>query len=188
MFDFLSYGFGSVFGGFLTALAVSGAMLFLSVKSSRNGGLSPLALIVAFVLFCLLFFQFTSMYSAISYKGTALKFISGLNLQYGDNINGAELKELVGEAITQNPLLYFFIDYADFEDFDWSRPIHSLHSIVAREFNYYILRRLAWSLLFSLLGAAAIYFTGQSGNGKSRRRSGKRRHGTARRDYSEDFY
>lgn len=184
MFEFLSYGFGSVFGGLITTLVISGILLFLSFRNS-NGAVSPLALIGAFILFCLLFFQMTSMYCAINYKGVALKFITALNLQIGDQINGQELKEIVRNAITENPILLFFIDYADLEDFDWSRPIHSLRDVVSREFNWYIFRRILWSLLFIIL-FGGMMFIPYRGSGRNKR---KRIYSTFSEDeYFEDTY
>lgn len=186
MFEFLSYGFGSVFGGLITALVISGILLCISFRNS-NGAVSPLALIGAFILFCLLFFQMTSMYCAINYKGLALKFITALNLQIGDQIDGQELKEKVSELVTQNPILLFFIDYADLEDFDWSRPIHSLRDVVSREFNWYIFRRILWSLLFIVLFGGMMFLPSQGSKRSSRRRS-KRRRTHSRSSYSEDYY
>lgn len=186
MFEFLSYGFGSVFGGLITALVVSSLLLFISIKFSR-GVVSPLALIGAFILFCLLFYQTTSMYCAINYKGVAMKFITALNLQMGDEIDGQALKETVRDAITENPILLFFIDYADLEDFDWSRPIHSLREIISSEFNWYIFRRLMWSLLFIALFGGMMFLPSQGSKRRSRRRS-KRRRTHSRSSYSEDYY
>ena len=186
MFEFLTYGFGSVFGGLITALLISGLLLFISVKNS-SGRVSPLAMIGAFTLFCLLFFQMTSMYCAINYKGVALKFITALNLQIGDQIDGQELKQKVSELVSQNPILLFFIDYADLEDFDWSRPFHSLHKIIASEFNQYILHRALWSLLFICL-FGGIMFIPENGRKRKISRSRKKRKSYSDSIYSEDYY
>ena len=186
MFEFLSYGFGSVFGGLITALLISGLLLFISVKKSA-GKVSPLALIGGLILFCLLFYQMTSMYCAINYKALALKFVTALNLQVGNQIDGQELKETIETAITQNPILLFFIDYADLENFDWSRPFHSLHNLISSEFNGYIWRRALWSLLFiGLFGG--MMFIPENGKRRRMRHSGKKRKRYSHSIYSEDYY
>lgn len=95
-----------------------------------------------------------------------MKLIAGINLQFGGDINGQNVKEEVAQMLTQNPLLTFFIDYADLVDFDWSHPIQSLRDVVSREFNYFILRRIAWSALFILIfGAPMFLLEGSSKKG-----------------------
>lgn len=174
MFEFLSYGFGSVFGGLITALIISASLLLISIKYS-DGNVRPMALVGAVLLICLLFYQMTSMYCAIYYKGVAMKFITALNLQTGGNIDGKALEETIRGAITENPILFFFIDYADLQDFDWTQPIQSLRNIVSKEFNLYIFHRILWSLLFIVVFGGLMFIPSQ-------RR--KRR----KRDYSFEDY
>lgn len=167
MFDFLSCGIGSVLGGLLTALVIAGGLLAFASQSRK--GAEPIALITCFVLFCLLFYQFTLMYAAIGSKSVAMDFISACHLQFGNDIDGVELKEQMTTLIRENPLISFFIDYGDLEDFDWSQPIKSLQSVVAREYNWYIFRRVIWSVVFTALSALIVALTLGSGK-KSRRR------------------
>lgn len=177
MFEFLSYGIGSVLGGLFTALIISGVLLAYSTSYTKRGAIDPIALIICGVLFCLLFYQTTMMYSAFDSKGVAMDFISALHLQFGNQINGDELREKMITLIQENPLISFFIDYGDLEDFDWSQPIKSLKSVVAREYNWYIFRRIIWSVVFSGLALVGILLT--SNRKRSRRR---------RRYNDEDFF
>lgn len=165
--DIFSSSFGSLLGGFLTALVIAGALLVYSAQYAKRGSISPAALIICGVLFCILFYQTTLMYGAIGSKSVALKFISALHLQFGDNINGAELQERMTVLIRENPLISFFIDYGDLEDFDWSEPIKSLRSVVAREYNWYIFRRVVWSVVYTAIAFIGILLT--SNQKKSRR-------------------
>lgn len=174
-FEILSDGFCSVLGGLFTALIIAGGLLYMFTVNSRKG-LNPIALICCAILFCLLFYQTTLMYAAIGSKHVAMDFITACHLQFGENIDGAELKEQMVILIRENPLISFFIDYTDLEDFDWSQPIKSLRSVVAREYNWFIFRRVIWSVVFTTLSALIVALTSHSG--KKRRR--------LRRPYSSD--
>ena len=169
MFDFLSYGFASVLGGVLTALGISGGLLIYSTQYTKRGAINPIALIICGMLFCILFYQSTLMYGAFSSKNLAMDFISALHLQFGGEINGAELREQMTTLIRENPLISFFIDYGDLEDFDWSQPIKSLRGVVAREYNWFIFRRVVWSIVFTGIAFGCILLT--SNQKRSRRRN-----------------
>lgn len=171
MFDFLSCGFGSVLGGLLTSLLISGGLLVYSTQYTKRGAIEPLAIVLCGILFCLLFFQTTLMYGAFSSKGIAMDFISALHLQFGGEINGTELREQMTTLIRENPLISFFIDYGDLEDFDWSQPIKSLRSVVAREYNWYIFRRVVWSFVFTAIAFGGILLTKDNRGRKRKRRS-----------------
>lgn len=170
MFDFLSYGFGSVLGGLLTSLLIAGSLVAYSTQFTRRGSVEPLPLAICGVLFCLLFYQLTLMYGAFGNKEITLDFISACNLQFGDEINGSELKSQVISMIRENPLILFFIDYADLESVDWSQPIKSLHSVVAREYNWYIFRRIVWSLVFTGIAFAFITLSFKNKRGFKKRK------------------
>lgn len=171
MFDFLSCGFSSVLGGLLTAILIAGCLLIYSVKLTKRGTVEPLTLVLCVILFCLLFYQTTLMYGAIGSKDIVMNLISACHLQFGNDINGEELKEQVTALIKENPLISFFIDYADIEDFDWSQPIKSLRDVVAREYNWYIFRRVVWSAIFTGITIAVIML---SSGGKGSRRKGRK--------------
>ena len=170
MFDFLSCGFGSVLGGLLTAILVAGGLLAFSTQFTKRGSVEPIALILCGILFCVLFYQMTLMYAAFGSKGIAMDFISALHLQFGHEINGVELRDTMTTLIRENPLIAFFIDYADLEDVDWTQPIKSLRDIVAREYNWYIFRRIVWSLVFTAIAFGIIFLTTGGGGKKKRKR------------------
>ena len=174
IFDFLSCGFSSVLEGLCTALALSGGTLLISFRSSRRGTVEPISLILCCILFFILFYQTTLLYTAIGSKSIAMDFISALHLQFGQEINGAELQERMITLIRENPLISFFVSYGDLENFDWSHPITSLRDVVAREYNWFIFRRIMWSLIFTSITFIAVYFF----NGKGKRN--KRRSRTPR--------
>ena len=172
MFDFLSCGFWSVLGGLLMSLVIAGCLLAYSTQYTRRGAIEPIPLILSGILFCLLFYQITLMFGAFESKNFALDFISACHLQFGDDIDGEELKSQMTTLIRENPLVSFFIDYGDLEDFDWSQPIKSLRRVVAREYNWYIFRRIVWSIVFSGIAFVGVMLTsGSSRRSRKRRKS-----------------
>lgn len=178
MFDFLSCGFWSVLGGLLTSLVIACALLMYSTRYTKKGSFEPIPLVLSGMLFCLLFYQTTLLYGAIGSKDIALDFISACHLQFGDEIDGEELKSQMMTLIRENPLVSFFIDYGDLEDFDWSQPIKSLRKVVAREYNWYIFRRLVWSVIFFGIAFVGILLTSGGSNRSRKRRS---------YDFDDDF-
>ena len=174
MFEFLSYGFGSVFGGLITALVISGLLLFVSIRNS-NGSVSPLALIGAFILFCLLFYQFTTLYDAVAAKKLILKYISLFHL---DDLTGEKLKAfLLYEGIyNRNPLVINNI----LELLDPEKHYETLSELISNKLNWFIFRRILWSLLFIIL-FGGIMFIPYGGSGRNKR---KRKYST----FSEDEY
>lgn len=176
MFNFLYCGFGSVLGGLLTALLISGGILAFSTQHTKRGGIEPIPLVLCAILFCFLFYQITLIYAAFSSKSVAMDFITACHLQFGGNIDGAELKEQMITLIRENPLISFFIDYSGLEDFDWSQPIQSFREVIAREYNWYIFCRIVWSIVFISIAIGGIIIFG-----------GKRRKATmCRRSYREE--
>lgn len=171
--DFLSCGFWSVLGGLLTSLAITGGILAFTYQNSKRGSIELIQLILCGVLFSLLFFQTTLMYGALESKGFVMDLISACHLQFGNEIDGQELKQEMVKQIRENPLVSFFIDYADLEDFDWTQPIKSLRKVVGREYNWYIFRRIIWSVVFSGIAFVGIMLTtgGSHRSRKRRRRS-----------------
>ncbi|MDE5849994.1 MAG: hypothetical protein K2H38_07620 [Muribaculaceae bacterium] len=176
MFDFIYCGFWSVLGGLLVSLVIAGGLLAYSTQYTKRGRVEPLPLVFCGILFCLLFFQMTLMFGAFKSKSFAMDFITACNFQFGDAIDGRELKSQMSILIRENPLVSFFIDYSDLEDFDWSRPIQSLRSVIGREYNWYIFRRIVWSVVFLAIAFVGVMMT-SGGSRRSRRR---------RRSYSFD--
>ena len=172
MFDFLSYSFGSVFGGCITAIIIAGSVLCIAIKQSKNGEINPIAVICCLILFCLLFFQTTWVYIAVGSKGLLQDLIYAISLQFGDQIEGLGLKDTIEDIIKENPIFSFFIHYTDLQNFDWSNPYTSLNKLVIKEINGFILRRILWSLFFIVIfGASIWYLQTRSVNGKNSKRS-----------------
>lgn len=188
VFDFLSCSFGSVFGGFITSIIISCGLVLFSAKNTKKGSLEPLPVICGFVLFCLLFFQTTLMYAAIGSKGIALDFVSACNLQFGGQIDGEELKQQMVMLIQQNPVISFFIDYGDLEDFDWSQPIKSLRAVIGREYNYYILRRIAWIVVYILILGSIIVFSSFNGKKSGTRHARTGSNNRTQRNFDRDYF
>lgn len=174
IFDFLSCGFSCVLGGLITALVLSGGILLISFRSSKHGTVEPVSLILCCILFFLLFYQTTLLYAAIGSKSMAMDFISTLHLQFGQGINGAELQERMTSLIRENPLISFFISYGDLEQFDWSHTITSLKDLVAREYNWFIFRRIIWSLIFTTITFVIVFLLNNGKKDKRKTRASRR--------------
>lgn len=161
MLEFLSYGFTSVMGGFLTSIALVFGIIFIGFRFSNNRfELSPLCLILSAILFCLLFYQTTCMYAYMSWKDDCVSFINSCLWQFGDNIDGEEFQSVMVSAINDNPLLAFIVNYVGLADFDWSQPITSLGEYISTQFDYMIIECIIWIIVFlALFGFLILRFS-----------------------------
>lgn len=172
----------------MTSIIISCGLVLFSAKNTRKGSIEPLPLICACILFCLLFFQTTLMYAAIGSKGIALDFISACNLQFGGQIDGEELKQQMMVLIQNNPIISFFIDFGDLEDFDWYQPVKSLRAVIGREYNYYILRRIAWIVAFIVILGSVIIFSSYKGGNSRRGRTRTGANYRSQRNFERDYF
>lgn len=186
MFKFLSYGFGCVFGGALTAILICGILLFLSARQTKYGNLTPIALLSGIVLFCLLFYQLTTMYYAIQLKSTVMNAIEALRIGMS-SLDLQSSEESVKQLIDRYPIISNFLDISILREINWNEPIKSLQEIIGSQFNSYIYERLGWSAGFTLVFGAAMFLPDKTGTGRKRKGPRKVTSSTGRH-YGEDFY
>lgn len=184
MFKFLSYGFGCVFGGAFTAILICGILLFLSARQTKYGNLTPIAILSGIVLFCLLFYQLTTLFYAIQLKSTVMDAIDSLRIGL-QTLDLHSSEESVKQFIDRYPVISNLLDTSLLRDINWNEPITSLQELVGSKFNAYIYERLGWAIGFTIVFGAAMFLPDKTG----RKKRGPR-HGTSStgRHYGEDFY
>lgn len=120
--------------------------------------LSVWGFIFAGLLFCFNFYHFTSWYASLYAKSAIHEILAFLSLQYDGMID----KQLILNVIAENPIIGFFIGYADLEDIDWTRPIAGIAEVLDRELWYYGLHRFLWITLMSGIAFAGMWLTGDT--------------------------
>lgn len=186
MFTFFSYGLGCILGGAVSAILICGILLFLSARQSKYGTLSPIALLAAIILFCVLFYQLANLFCAIQCKSVVLDAIDGLR-QRLQNIDLQTSKEIISNLIDRYPIINVFFDTSLLNDINWSDPITSLHELIKGKFNSFIWTKIGWASGFTVVLGAAMFIPVKNGIG--RRRNGH--HDPSSQSdcyYGEDFY
>jgi hypothetical protein len=74
-------------------------------------------------------------------------------------ITPGEAQELFDNAVSQYPLLGEYLNYADFKGYDTTEIADAITDKLNSYMNWYILRRIGWSLLFIIASAVLVIKT-----------------------------
>lgn len=161
LFQIIAYSLGNLFlGVILTIIGV--ALMFILIQSWRsNCTYTPLSYITGGILFLFLSFQAVLLCGAVtikSYTNEVEHAINGWVANVPSEVQfDQEASQNVLEQITKEwPLVGYFVGGADFTGHT-SESIASAMAGELRSFmNYFILRRIGWSLLFIICGAVIV--------------------------------
>lgn len=152
-----------IWGVLLTVLGI--ALMFFIIKSWRNDAqFSPSSYIVGLVLFFFLAFQSILMCGAITIKSGADEIRSYINRMVEDIPEGIPFSTSNSQQILDNicdeyPIVGEYVDWADFEGHDSSDIADAMVEELNSFLNWYILRRVGWSILFVVMGAVSVIKT-----------------------------
>ena len=152
----------NIWWGILAAIAVT-AILYFIIFSLQGGSksINPLSLVFAIPLFVLLSIQFYLLFGSISLKHTCNKASTWIDAIVPEHsVDGSFSREDVNEAVhqlvTTFPLASTFID-ADDISLDKDNTLgEALTNKVQTYLNWYIVRRIAWSIAFIVLATIGI--------------------------------
>lgn len=174
IFSILQYSLGSLVWGVL--LTVAGvALMFAIIKSwRRNCTFTPVSFMVGALLFCFLSFQSVLLCGAITIKSMAGEIRSYINLMVenlpGDTVFSTVDSQQILDNINETyPLVGRYLDWADFEGHTPTDIAGAMADKMVSYMNWYMLRRVAWSVLFVVIGAAAILKTMEKTDGGGKR-------------------
>lgn len=149
-----------IWGVLLTVVGI--ALMFLIIKSWRKDAeFSPASYLVGIVLFFFLAFQSILMCGAITIKSGADEILSYINRMVEDIPEGIPFSTSNSQQILDNicdeyPIVGEYVDWADFEGHDSSDIADAMVEELNSFLNWYILRRIGWSVLFVVIGAVAV--------------------------------
>lgn len=186
MTTFLSYGVGCIAWGALLALIVCALLLLISFKNSRNGSLSPFALIAGAALFLMLSYEFSGMVFAARCKAAILDTIDTIAL----TVNLADVnndKALLSRLAEEYPVINHLLDTSLLRDINLEEPLESLRTIIAGRFDDFILSRVWWSVGAAVVLGTCMFLPAGSRRKGRRRKTAKTASSTGRH-YAEDFF
>lgn len=175
LFNIINHSIGNLFlGVFITILGV--ALMFFLIKSWFNHKtFTTLSFIIGAILFVFLSFQSILLCGAITiktYTDEVEKNISEWvkNIPPSKEFDKEDSQIIMNGIMEEWPLVGYFVDTADFTGHTSLNIAPSMADAIREYMNWFILRRVLWSLFFTITGAV-IVIKSMEGNSSRRRRS-----------------
>lgn len=175
LFNIINYSIGNLFlGVFITILGV--ALMFFLIKSWFNHKtFTTLSFIIGAILFVFLSFQSILLCGAVTiktYTDEVEKNISEWvkNIPPSKEFDKEDSQIIMNGIMEEWPLVGYFVDTADFTGHTSLNIAPSMADAIREYMNWFILRRVLWSLFFTITGAV-IVIKSMEGNSSRRRRS-----------------
>ncbi|HIY87266.1 MAG TPA: hypothetical protein H9824_01000 [Candidatus Bacteroides pullicola] len=176
--NILMYSIGSLLlGVFLTIVGI--VLMFVLIRSWwRNSTFTPMSFVVGGILFFFLAYQAVLICGAVtikSYCDDVEMAINGMVANIPDDVPfSTEDSQVILDQISEEwPLVGYYVNMADFRGHT-SATIGSAMADELRSYmNWFILRRVCWSLAFVVIGAIIVVKTITVHNNQLRRNSGR---------------
>lgn len=180
LFNILTYSMGSLLLGIILTIAGIGLMFVFVKLWWKVDTFTPMSFICGFILFFFLAFQSVLFCGAVTIKSYCDDIEIAIN-QIVDKIPlnnrfSQEDSQIILNQISETwPLVGYYVNMADFEGHTPATIAKAMADELRSVMNWFILRRIGWSLLFVFIGAVAIIksISGryQSGRSLSTRRT-----------------
>lgn len=180
LFNILTYSMGSLLLGIILTIVGIGLMFVFVKLWWKVDTFTPMSFICGFILFFFLAFQSVLFCGAVTIKSYCDDIEIAIN-QIVDKIPlnnrfSQEDSQLILNQISETwPLVGYYVNMADFEGHTPATIAKAMADELRSVMNWFILRRIGWSLLFVFIGAVAIIksISGryQSGRSLSTRRT-----------------
>lgn len=161
LFSIARYAIGSLFLGVLLTAAGLALMFWLIKSWRRKSEYTPLSFVVGAVLFCFLSFQAILLCGAVAIKGytddveyAINEAVKALPEDYEFNKNDSQA--ILNGVSDAWPLVSHYLERADFSGHTPDTIATAMADEMNRWMNWYIARRVGWSLLFVVIGAFVV--------------------------------
>ncbi len=165
--NILTHSIGSLVLG--VVLTVAGVVsLFLIIKGWRkNATFTPLSFIVGAILFFPLAYQAIFICGAVTIKGYCddvemyvNKLVDGIP-NYTE-FNQKDSQKILDRICEEIPIVEYYLGWADFSGHTPETIAPAMANKIRSYMNWFILRRIGWSLLFIAIGAFIVIKTMES--------------------------
>lgn len=177
LFQIVAYSIGNLFLGIL--LTVIGViLLFVLIQSwYRNSTFTPVSYIVGGILFLFLSFQSILLCGAVTIKSYSEDVECAINSWVAEvpsdiPFNQEDSQHVLEQITEEWPLVGYFVGGADFTGHTSVTIAQAMAEELRSFMNYFILRRVGWSLLFIVCGVVIVI--------KSMERVSRRRYSSTR--------
>lgn len=191
LFQIVAYSIGNLFLGILLTV-VGVILLFVLIQSwYRNSTFTPVSYIVGGILFLFLSFQSILLCGAVTIKSYSEDVEGAINSWVAEvpsdiPFNQEDSQHVLEQITEEWPLVGYFVGGADFTGHTSVTIAQAMAEELRSFMNYFILRRVGWSLLFIVCGVVIVI---KSMERVSRRRYSSRRSmatGSSRRRRYDD--
>lgn len=164
IFNIMAYSAGSFVLG-ITFTLVGVVLMFFIVKSWRRGGRFGLrSYSVGVVLFFFLAYQSVLLCGAVtikSYCSDVQQAICAMVSDKPDNVvfSRSDSQQILDNISRQWPLVGYYVNTADFTGHTPADIAASMTDELRSFMNWFLVRRVVWSLLFIVIGAIAVIKT-----------------------------
>lgn len=161
LFNILTYSMGSLLLGIILTIAGIGLMFVFVKLWWKVDTFTPMSFICGFILFFFLAFQSVLFCGAVTIKSYCDDIEIAIN-QIVDKIPlnnrfSQEDSQIILNQISETwPLVGYYVNMADFEGHTPATIAKAMADELRSVMNWFILRRIGWSLLFVFIGAVAI--------------------------------
>lgn len=175
LINIFMYSIGSIFLGILlTVLGI--VLMFVLIRLWwKKGNFTPMSFLVGAVLFFFLSFQSILLCGAVTIKSYCDDVEYAINrmvapIPENTIFTQEDSQALLDEISMEWPLVGYYVNLADFEGHTPSTIASAMSDELRSYMNYFILRRIGWSLLFVIIGAVIVIKTISFNQGYSRKR------------------
>ena len=171
LLNIMFHSAGNMLLGVLVTIAGVCLIFFLVRSWCRAGNFTPVSFITGIILFLLLSFQATLLCGAVTvkaYRGDVETAINGMvaGLPADTEFNQQDSQQILDAISARWPLVSYYVDLADFRGHTPGTIGKAMSDELNRYMDWFILRRVCWSLFFVLAGTFTIVKTMGKGIGR----------------------
>ena len=164
LLNIIYYSISNLFLGVILTILGVALLYFLIGSWYRNCQFSLVSFIVGAILFLFLSFQSILLCGAVtikSYTDDVEVAINNMVSRMPDSLtlNQEDSQAILDNVVQEWPLVGQFVDLADFRGHTPVSIAHAMCAELHSVMNYYILRRVLWSLLFIIVSAIVVIRT-----------------------------
>lgn len=174
LYNILMYSIGSLLLGVLLTI-VGIVLMFILIRSWwRNCTFTPMSFVVGGILFFFLAFQSILLCGAVTIKSYCNDVENAINTMVDDLPEDIQFSTEDSQVILDNisqewPLVGYYVNLADFQGHTPDTIAEAMADELRSYMNWFILRRVGWSLLFVIVGAVIVIKTITIHNNRLRR-------------------
>ena len=164
LFTIIFHSIGNLFWGILLTLLGIFLLYFLIRSWFVHRTFTPLSFIVGGILFLFLAFQSVLLCGAITIKSYSEDVKRAIDVWVQDIPESVQFTQQDSQVILDNiseewPLVGYFVNMADFSGPTSANIAEAMTDELCSYMNWFIFRRVAWSVLFVLLGTAGVIWS-----------------------------